>query len=193
MGHHYWYWFHISEYFWIAFLGYWMYSARKLKAVKKREPGYERILYMIPLVLAYICTFVDVLTFTVLGRSLFTVDSRIGAAGVAVTAFGIALAIWARAHLGTNWSSAVTVKTGHELIYSGPYRMVRHPIYTGMLTGLLGSAIALGEVRGFLAVFLAILSFYLKARKEERYMTAEFGEQYQAYKTHTGMLLPKLL
>lgn len=193
MAHHYWYWFHITGYFWVVFLAYWLYSARRLKAVKKREPSYERILYMVPLILAYICMFVDILTFTPLGRSLFTVDSRVGAAGVAISALGIALAIWARGHLGANWSSAVTVKSGHELIYSGPYRLVRHPIYTGMLTGLLGSAIALGEARGFLALLLALASFYLKARKEERYMTAEFGEQYRTYKTQTGMLLPKLL
>jgi protein-S-isoprenylcysteine O-methyltransferase Ste14 len=186
-------WFHVAVFFWFVFLIYWIVSARKLKAVKRREPLHERLLYMIPIVIAYVLLFTDRLTFTALGRKFILVDLPVGAAGVVVTALGVALAIWARWHLGENWSAAVTLKSGHELIASGPYRVIRHPIYTGMLVAMAGAALALGEIRGLIAVAITIAAFYFKARKEERYLLAEFGEKYGSYAGRTGMLLPKLL
>lgn len=186
-------WFHIAAIIWIVFLLYWIISARKLKAIKRREPFHERVLYMLPMMLSYVLLFNDQLTFTALGRRFVPLDPRIGVSGVVVTALGVAFAIWARLHLGENWSATVTVKTGHELIESGPYRAVRHPIYTGMLVATAGSALALGQARGLLALVVISVGFYFKARKEERYMFSEFGEKYQAYSRRTGMLLPRFL
>lgn len=186
-------WFHIAGWFWLAFLAYWVISARKLKSVKKREPTGERLMYMIPMIVAYVLLFSDWMTFTELGRRFVKPDAQISAIGVAITALGVGLAIWARWHLGENWSATVTVKAGHELIVSGPYRAVRHPIYTGMLTAMAGTALALGEIRGLIASGITIVAFYFKARKEERYMTSEFGETYRAYAQRTGMLVPKFL
>jgi protein-S-isoprenylcysteine O-methyltransferase Ste14 len=110
--------------------------------------------------------------------------------GVAVTAAGLAFAVWARAYLGANWSSSVTVKVEHELIQTGPYRWVRHPIYTGMIFGMLGTAIARGQVRGVLAVVLVYVSFYIKSGIEERTMRQTFGEQYEEYSKRTGRIVP---
>jgi protein-S-isoprenylcysteine O-methyltransferase Ste14 len=109
-----------------------------------------------------------------------------------LTASGIAVAFWARWHLGTNWSGVVTLKEGHELIRTGPYRAMRHPIYTGILLALLGTAITFGEVRALLAVALAWLSFYIKARREELFLSQEFGAGFAEHKQRTGMFLPRL-
>jgi protein-S-isoprenylcysteine O-methyltransferase Ste14 len=111
--------------------------------------------------------------------------------GVVLTAAGVAIAIWARWHLGANWSGVVTLKEGHELIRSGPYRTIRHPIYTGILLALLGTAVAVGEVRGLLAVSIAWLSFYTKARREESFLTQEFGDRFGEHRRQTGMFLPR--
>lgn len=184
-------WFHIAAIFWIVFLLFWIISARKVKPVKRREPFHERVLYMLPMMLSYVLLFDDFLTFTALGRRFIPPDPRIGALGIFITAIGVAVAIWARVHLGENWSATVTVKAGHELIESGPYRTVRHPIYTGMLVATAGSALALGQARGLLALVVIGLGFYFKARKEERFMLTEFGEKYLAYSRRTGMLLPR--
>jgi protein-S-isoprenylcysteine O-methyltransferase Ste14 len=186
-------WFHIAAIIWFVFLLFWIVSARKLKAIKRREPLRERVLYMVPMVVAYALLFNDQFTFTALGRRFVPLDPRIGVSGIVITALGVAFAIWARLHLGENWSATVTVKAGHELIESGPYRTVRHPIYTGMLVAMAGSAIALGQLRGLLALVVTAVGFYFKARKEERYMLSEFAEKYQAYASRTGMLLPRFL
>ena len=110
---------------------------------------------------------------------------------LAITVAGTALAIWARWHLGSNWSGVVTLKEGHELIRSGPYRAIRHPIYTGILLALLGTSIAVGEARGLIAVAIVLLSFYLKARREESFLSQEFGPGFTEHQRHTGMFLPK--
>jgi protein-S-isoprenylcysteine O-methyltransferase Ste14 len=112
--------------------------------------------------------------------------------GVLLTAAGVAVALWARWHLGSNWSGVVTLKEGHELIVTGPYRAIRHPIYTGMLLGLLGTAMAMGEVRGLLGIAFAWLAFYVKARREESFLVREFGEKFEAHVKQTGMFLPKI-
>jgi protein-S-isoprenylcysteine O-methyltransferase Ste14 len=104
---------------------------------------------------------------------------------------GIAFAIWARAHLGANWSAAVSIRADHELIRTGPYRRTRHPIYTGMIFGAIGTALVIGQMRGLLAVAIFIVAFYRKASKEERWLAQEFGEKFEAHTKHTGMFLPR--
>src|SRR6266699_2527783 len=147
---------------WLLFGAYWLASALKRKKTKQRETILQRFAYTLPLGL-----------------------------GVALTASGIAVAFWARWHLGTNWSGVVTLKEGHELIRTGPYRAIRHPIYTGILLALLGTAITFGEVRALLAVAIAWLSFYIKARREELFLSQEFGPGFAEHKQRTGMFLPR--
>ena len=89
--------------------------------------------------------------------------------------------MWARVHLGRNWSGSVTVKEGHELIRSGPYRYVRHPIYTGLLAAVLGSAIASGTVRALLGLLIIAAALLRKLRVEERFMRETFPGEYQRY------------
>ena len=106
---------------------------------------------------------------------------------------GLLFAVWARVYLGGNWSSEVTIKQDHELITTGPYALVRHPIYTGILGGMLGTAIALSEVRGFIAFALIFLMFWFKLRMEEQWMRSQFGETYANYARKTAALVPYLL
>ena len=98
--------------------------------------------------------------------------------GLALTLAGIGLAIWARANLGQNWSAKITIKEGHRIIESGPYAVVRHPIYSGFLLAMLGTALVLGEVRALAAWALAFLGWKLKSRMEEEFMEHRFGAEY---------------
>jgi protein-S-isoprenylcysteine O-methyltransferase len=110
--------------------------------------------------------------------------------GVALTLAGIGFALWARFVLGRNWSGTVTIKHDHELVRSGPYSIVRHPIYSGFLLALVGTAIVRGNVGTFVGVALAILALRLKSLTEESFMLEQFGSQYTAYKRDVKALVP---
>jgi protein-S-isoprenylcysteine O-methyltransferase Ste14 len=109
--------------------------------------------------------------------------------GAVLVAAGLAFAIWARRHLGRNWSSSVVLKQDHALIRSGPYRWVRHPIYTGILLALLGTAVTIGELRAAIGFALFVVSFVLKSRAEEKWMREVFPE-YEQYRGNTAALIP---
>ena len=113
--------------------------------------------------------------------------------GMVLTAAGLAFAIWARLHLGGNWSGIITLKQGHTLVRTGPYRLVRHPIYSGLLLALLGSAIAIGEWRGLLAVALVGLALPRKASLEERWLRENFGNDYERYASEVPALIPSIM
>ena len=111
--------------------------------------------------------------------------------GVALTLAGMVLAISARRHLGENWSDKVELKVDHRLIRSGPYAYLRHPIYSGVLLGVAGTALAIGMVRGGAAFCLLLSSYATKARKEERVLAGKFGDAFREYRNNTGFLLPQ--
>ena len=113
--------------------------------------------------------------------------------GAAVTAAGLLFAVWARRHIGRNWSGQVTIKSDHELVTTGPYGMVRHPIYTGLLLAFAGTALAVGEVRGLLALAIACAALWRKLKLEERYMREQFGEAYVEYTRRVAAIIPFLL
>ncbi len=112
---------------------------------------------------------------------------------VTLIALGLVFAIWARHALGGNWSGSVTVKEGHELVQDGPYRWVRHPIYTGVLVMILGTGLAAGRVHGLLAFPIALAALWLKSRMEERWMAAQFADRYATYRSRTWALIPFVL
>lgn len=177
---------------WAAFALYWLISALDRKITKKRETFFQRLVYSIPLFVTFWLLFEPEAQLGWLKTRFVPAKSVWQWFGVAVTAAGVGLAIWARRHIGSNWSGIVTLKEGHELIRTGPYHSIRHPIYTGMLIALLGSAITIGEVRGLIALMAAWLSFYVKARREESFLSQEFGPAFETHKRSTGMFLPKL-
>jgi protein-S-isoprenylcysteine O-methyltransferase Ste14 len=177
---------------WILFAVYWVISAFRRKKTKQRESVVQRLTYVLPLVLAFLLFSLPETNRGWLGTPLYPQSLAAGWLGVLLTAAGVAFAIWARVHLGTNWSGAVTLKEDHELIRTGPYRTIRHPIYTGILLAVLGSVVALAQVRGVIAFFIIWLSFYIKARREESLLSAEFGPRFVEHQQHTGMFLPRV-
>lgn len=112
--------------------------------------------------------------------------------GVALCAFGLLIALWARVHLGKNWGAPLSLRRNHELVTSGPYRLARHPIYAGILVALFGSGLAEGVVS--MAIFVAFSAYFAYCAKlEDRMMAREFPDVYHTYADRTKMLVPYLL
>jgi protein-S-isoprenylcysteine O-methyltransferase Ste14 len=126
------------------------------------------------------------------GGSLAVYSPVLGAIGAVMFASGIALATWARVHLGRNWGMPMTQKAEPELVTSGPYRFVRHPIYSGLIGGVLGTALATSLI-GLIIVAILGGYFYYSASVEEKSLTATFPTAYPAYRTSTKMLIPFIL
>ena len=110
--------------------------------------------------------------------------------GAAMLAASLVVAVWARRHLGQYWSGTIAVKKAHQLIQSGPYSFVRHPIYTGFVGGMIGTAIALGELRGVLAVFVLLIAYLRKIRIEEKWLVESLGQSYVDYQKKVKSLIP---
>lgn len=181
----------VSGMLWMLLALYWLISALNRKKTKRRESWAQRLLYVAPLAAAFF-----LLSRAEFGRGwmaehFLPYGPATQWSGVALTATGIAIAFWARWHLGANWSGVVTLKEGHELIRTGPYRRIRHPIYTGILLGMLGTVITQDQVRGIIALGIAWMCLYLKARREELFLTEEFGAKFEAHSKSTGMFLPR--
>ena len=113
--------------------------------------------------------------------------------GAAVVLLGLFVTVWARLTLGSNWSGAVVFKQDHELIERGPYRFVRHPIYTGILLMALGSAILQGRISSFVFCALLLIGFWFKLRAEEELLTRHFPEEYPRYRQRVRGLIPFVL
>ena len=178
---------------WIVFVLYWQIKATDTKATQRLEPAASRILRVLIFLIAIVLLSIPHIPLPWLYVQLWPPGYWPFWLGAAVTVAGLLFAVWAREHLGTNWSRSVTIKQGHELITTGPYAVVRHPIYTGILTGFLGMAIAISQVRGFIVFVLIFLVFWLKLRMEEEWMRSQFGETYATYARKTAALVPYLL
>jgi protein-S-isoprenylcysteine O-methyltransferase Ste14 len=111
-------------------------------------------------------------------------------AGDGLQIVGLAFAIWARLHIGRNWSGDVTLKRDHALVRSGPYALVRHPIYSGLSLAIFGRALAHGNVAGLLAFVLVLFEWNRKWRVEERFMVEQFGAEYLRYRQEVKALIP---
>ena len=177
---------------WDALAAYWAITWLRVKRTKKTETFAARLTTIVPMVLAFELLFSRWLAMGPLGLRFLPAEDWIAWGGMALTSLGVAVAIWARYCLGQYWSARVTLKQGHQLIRSGPYALVRHPIYTGMLLAATGTALVVGEWRGVLAVGLILAAHSYKAQREEGLLATEFGEEYASYRQSTGFLLPRL-
>jgi len=180
---------------WILFVAYWIWSARKVKGASRTEPAWSRLLkYWLPLVVAALLLEPGRLYGGgVLGARFLPAAGWAAPLGMVMTLAGLLFACWARHVLGSNWSAVVQLKQDHELIERGPYRHVRHPIYTGLLLAFLGTAVALGEWRGLLALAIVAVSFWRKLRLEERWLGEQFGAPYADYMRRVKALIPGIL
>ena len=177
---------------WLAWFVIWLLWAIGTKKTQQREAVSSRLSYTILTVAGFWLMFSGDVPRDWLRVRLFAANPWTEWLGVAITAAGLGFALWARAYLGRNWSGAVTVKVGHELVRNGPYRWVRHPIYSGMILAMFGTALARGQVRGAIAIVLLYAGFKVKSRIEEQAMSATFGTQYAEYSSTTGAIVPRL-
>jgi protein-S-isoprenylcysteine O-methyltransferase Ste14 len=175
---------------WLVFIAFWIAMARGGKAVAERESVYSRLSHYLPLAIAIYLIAAPHVPMALLEDRFVPLTLWPVRLGAALTFPGIAFAIWARVRIAGNWSSDVTLKRDHELIVDGPYAFVRHPIYTGILVALAGTALALGECRGVLAVVLGCAAYWRKLTIEEAVMRRQFGEAYARYAERVPALVP---
>jgi protein-S-isoprenylcysteine O-methyltransferase Ste14 len=178
---------------WLSWAVYWWISSRHVKSAVRRESLASRLSHIGPLIFAAILLSVPNVPVRFLGERFLPPGTWTFGVAAALTACGLLITVWARRYLGANWSATVTIKEGHELIVGGPYALVRHPIYTGLLLALVGSGMAIGEWRGVLAVALAAAALWRKLRLEERWMRQQFGDAYLAYCRRVAALIPFVL
>jgi len=175
---------------WIAWAVYWGVSAARTKSTVRRESLGSRLAHVVPLLIGGVLIAWRTPPWAWLAARLWPHSLTAYWIGFVLTAAGIALAVWARVHLGRNWSGTVTVKESHELIRSGPYAYVRHPIYTGLITAVLGTAIVSGTVRAALGLAIITASLVHKSRTEEGFMRETFPVEYERYSTEVPALIP---
>ena len=178
---------------WIGFCAYWAAMSTRVKVTERRESLPSRFVRQILMVCAIALVALPGVPIPILEQRFLPPGLWRFWTGAAITAVGLLFAVCGRHHLGSNWSQSVTVKQNHELITSGPYSLVRHPIYTGLLLGFLGSAVARGEWRGLLAVALLFGVLWRKLRLEEKWMRAQFGDVYESYSRQVAALVPHVL
>jgi protein-S-isoprenylcysteine O-methyltransferase Ste14 len=169
---------------WIVFWVYWLASALGVKEGR----GSRRRIPLNGLTALSVIVLVRVFR----SGSLAVHSLVLEAIGAAVFACGIALAVWARVHLGRNWGMPMTQKDEPELVTSGPYRFVRHPIYSGLLAGVLGTALATSLIGLIITAILGVY-FYYCASVEEKNLITTFPTAYPAYQAGTKMLIPFVL
>jgi protein-S-isoprenylcysteine O-methyltransferase Ste14 len=174
---------------WFAF---WRLAALERTGVAERESDWSRMSYVLPLLLVIVLMigpgWPPWLDYRLIRGGWIRYSI-----GVGMVTAGLAFTVWARRVLGRNWSGRIAIKSGQQLVRAGPYRYIRHPIYTGGLLAILGSAAASGRVSGFLAFCLACAALLHKIRIEERWLMREFGDQYREYRGVSWMLVPYLL
>ncbi len=179
-----------TVFIWMALVVVWVVGALHTKRTVRSQSSGSQLLYTAILAAGVYLIFAKQSGIPWLDRQLFPVTVPIALAGLLAVLMGVAFSIWARLMLGGNWSNRVTVKENHSLVRTGPYRIVRHPIYSGILLGMFGSALQRGEMRCFIGVLICALSFWLKTRAEERFMVQSFGEQYLQYRHRVKALAP---
>lgn len=177
---------------WLALLVYWLVSAFRIKRAKRIEGRASRLSRMALTVLVFGLLFNSRGRVGWLGARFVPPSEIIAVVGAIFTALGVGLAAWARYVLGKNWSAAIAFKENHELIRTGPYALIRHPIYSGIIVGLLGTALAIGEWRALVGTGVMFASYFIKARGEESLLAREFGPAFQDHLSRTGMFLPRL-
>jgi protein-S-isoprenylcysteine O-methyltransferase Ste14 len=180
---------------WAALALFWIVSGIRAKKSSFKENNLRQfIYYWLPLIIAAYLLGPD----ERFGNSLITGHflphtDIVGIIGLVFSISGLVTACWARLLLGKNWSVSVQQKQDHELVNSGVYRFVRHPIYTGLLMMLAGNVIINGNWRGILAFLIVFVSFWFKMNKEEKWLIKMFGDKYIDYMKDTKKLIPWIL
>jgi protein-S-isoprenylcysteine O-methyltransferase Ste14 len=184
--------FRLAQAAWTVWTIWWVAMSFSAKSNKRAESGLQRLAHIAPVLLGFLLIFRSDFSSGWLARRIFPDLPALMFASVVLTFAGLLFSVWARLALGRNWSGTVTIKKDHQLIDGGPYRWIRHPIYTGMLAALLATAVAEGLVSGMVGFAMVTIGFYWKARREESFLAQEFGETFSEHRQRTGMFLPRL-
>jgi protein-S-isoprenylcysteine O-methyltransferase Ste14 len=176
---------------WIVFLIYWILGAIRTRATRQKESFTSRYIVVLIETVGYVLVFNRSAGIGFLGDRFIPRTLASVGVGVALTWLGIGLAIWARYHLAEYWSARVTIKEDHQLIRTGPYTRLRHPIYTGLILATIGSAVVIGKWRCVFGACLVLAGYCVKARKEEVMLSRQFGDAFRTHQKHAGFLLPR--
>ncbi len=174
---------------WVAFSVYWSAAAKSASTVRSAESRKSRSFHMLLLNGSMLLIYISL---PGLGGRFVPDTQLVHIIGIAIQAAFFLFAVWARRHLGRNWSGDVTVKVDHELVRTGPYRRIRHPIYTAMFGMYAGAAIAIGEVHSLVALGILMLAYGRKIGLEETALRGEFGSVYDDYRRHSWAVVPPI-
>jgi len=178
----------LAAWCWIAWATYWFIASRSAAATQSSEGLLARLQHLLPLAIGFALIFS--------GGNLRLIPGKwhhlrpLAYAGTTLTAFGLLFSAWGRYHLGQYWSGIISLKEGHRLVRTGPYKLVRHPLYTGFLSAVLATAIAAATYDALLGALLILTAYALKIRREEKVLLNAFGDEYVQFKRETPALIP---
>ena len=176
---------------WLIFLAYWILAGLRVNKMERSEPAGERAARILAILVAFILLYDEDPRCSILGGRFIPERDWIFATGSALTFAGVAFAIWARYHTAQYWSASVVLRAGHQLIRTGPYARIRHPIYTGMLQAVAGTALAIGRYRALAAFAIILAGFIWKSKREEKLLGSQFGSAFDEHRRHLGFILPR--
>jgi len=184
-------WDYLIEGPWIVFAIYWTIGAMRTRRTAKRESFAARYGVMTIEVVGFYLLLSHHAAIGFFGNRVFPRTYDLQLLGVILIWAGIGLALWARWHLGQYWSGRITIKEGHQLIRTGPYARLRHPIYSGLILAVVGTAIEIDQWRAVASIGIVTLGFWIKGRREEGLLRQQFGAEFDEHRKHTGFLLPR--
>ena len=178
---------------WGAFFVTWVVAAIFTKRTVYRESRGQRVRYIVPIIIGWFLVFRGHRLPYPFNVSVIPRSDVILVVAAILCVCGLTFCLWARAILGRNWSGTVTLKEGHELLVRGPYRLVRHPIYTGLLAMLIATMLQQGRIAGIIGLVLVFVSLWIKLSEEEQVMLKQFLDEYAAYQQRVSRLIPFVL
>lgn len=183
----------LTEIPWAVFVFYWVFASFKTRSNRATESSLSRFAILVVEVAGYLLLFSSRMDVGFLGMHVLPRTIPRAVMGVVCTWAGIGLALWARFHLAENWSARITIKEDHELIRTGPYRHLRHPIYSGLILAATGTCLVIDHWRCIAGLLLISGGYIAKARKEETMLEGQFGARFVEHRKHTGFLFPRFL
>ena len=173
---------------WLVWSIYWIANIKNSKKVVEHHSGAGKYAFLLGL--NFIFLLVTSRGWPIVGASLFNYSPDVADVAAAVAVVGVAITLWSRWILADNWSPDVAIKKNHKLVTNGPYALVRHPIYTGLLGLSVGTAMIQGTWVAFLGLACGLVSCWIKLNQEEQMMLGHFGQAYKNYQSHTKRLIP---
>lgn len=184
--------FYMIQLAWVVTALYFLVAMLRTNRIKRREAVGARVLDRVLLLGGYVLLFSEAPLLGKQNLHFMTPTRALEIAGAALTYGGLSLTIWSRARLGRYWSGVVALKQDHRLIQSGPYRVVRHPLYSGIILAAIGVGLCLTTWSSLAGIVLLTACFERRAHQEDALLASEFGAEFEIYRQHTGRLVPRV-